>query len=61
MRELIVSPAVQTFVSASESLLSSALRPSDLSPDECELIAQHIMALSHVKTPWSGFLVSRYT
>jgi hypothetical protein len=56
-----LSPAVQAFVSASESLLSPALRPSELTPEECQVIAQYVMDLSNVKTPWSGHLLSRYT
>jgi hypothetical protein len=54
-------PAVQAFVNASETLLLPALRPSGLTPDECQLIAQYVMDLSKVKTPWSGYLLSRYT
>lgn len=61
MHDVVVHPAVEAFVSASRTLLSSALRPSDLTPEECEVIAQYIMALSTVNTPWSGYLLSRYT
>lgn len=55
------SPAVQAFVNASEVLLSPSLRRSDLTPEECHVIAQYVMDLSNVKTPWSGHLLSRYT
>ncbi len=55
------SPAVEAFVSASETLLSPALRQSNLTPEECHVIAQYVMDLSNVKTPWSGHLLSRYT
>ncbi len=61
MQELVVSPAVQTFFSASETLLASTSLETELTPEECELIAQYVMALSNVKTPWSRYLPSRYT
>ena len=55
------SPTVQAFVNASEALLSPALGRSELTPEECHVIAQYVMDLSNVKTPWSGHLLSRYT
>ena len=61
MPEVLVHPAVAAFVSASQTLLSPSLRPTDLTPEECEVIARYVMDLSNVKTPWSGHLLSRYT
>ena len=55
------SPAVEAFISASDRLLSPALRQTNLTPEECHIIAQYVMDLSNVKTPWSGHLLSRYT
>lgn len=60
MQAVRFSPAVQAFVSASETLLSPVLRPTDLTQEECELIAQYVMSLSNMKTPWSRYLFSRY-
>ena len=61
MAETAVHPAIEAFITASEALLSPALLPSEITPEECHAIAQYIMALSNVKTPWSGYLYSRYT
>lgn len=43
---------VEDFLKASETLLSPALRQSELSPEECLLIADYVMSLSDPKTPW---------
>lgn len=61
MQSLSVSPAVQAFVSASETMLSPVTCPPDLTREECELIAEYVMSLSNVKTPRSRYLISRYT
>lgn len=60
MQDVIIRPEVEAFITASQTLLLPSQRPPDLTPQECELIAQHIMALSAVRTPWSGYLLSRY-
>lgn len=61
MQDVTVRPAVEAFISATETLLSPVLHPSDLTSEECELIAQYVTSLSNVKTPWSRYLFSRYT
>ena len=61
MVQTAVHPAIEAFITASEALLSPALRPSELTPEECDAIAQYVMSLSNVRTPWSKYLVSRYT
>ena len=50
----------QDFILVSETLLSPALLSSALTPEECEIIAEYIMSLSHLKHPWSKSLVLRY-
>ncbi len=52
---------VQDFVRAAEVLLSPALLKPELSPNECKIIAQYVMSLSHFDRPWSKLLNWRYT
>lgn len=61
MQEVTLHPAVEAFIDASQALLSPSLGASDLTPEECQVVAQYVMDLSNVKTPWSGHLYSRYT
>ena len=61
MQEITIHPAVQAFISATQALLSPSVRSFDLTDEECHLIAQHVMDLSNVKTPWCGYLYSLYT
>ena len=60
MNSLPVRKEVQDFILISETLLSPALLTSALTPEECEIIAEYIMSLSHLKHPWSKSLVLRY-
>ena len=53
MNSLPVRKEVQDFILVSETLLSPALLSSALTPEECEIIAEYIMSLSHLKHPWS--------
>lgn len=56
MNSLPVRKEVQDFILVSETLLSPALLSSALTPEECEIIAEYIMSLSHLKHPWSKAL-----
>ena len=60
MNSLPVRKEVQDFILISETLLSPALLTSALTPEECEVIAEYVMSLSHLKQPWSKLLVLRY-
>lgn len=60
MNSLPVRKEVQDFILVSETLLSPALLTSALTPEECEIIAEYVMSLSHLKHPWSKSLVLRY-
>ena len=51
MNSLPVRKEVQDFILISETLLSPALLTSALTPEECEIIAEYIMSLSHLKHP----------
>lgn len=44
---------VRDFVGAAEKLLSPALRISPLTADECDLIAEYLVIMTHAKHPWS--------
>jgi hypothetical protein len=58
---LPLSKDVRNFIAAAETLLSSASRTSELTADECEIIGEYVMTLSHVKQPWSKVLPIKYT
>lgn len=60
MQSISVRKEVQDFLQASETLLSPALRTSELTCEECNLIAEYVMSLSHAKHPWSKSLIMRY-
>jgi hypothetical protein len=51
---------VRQFVLAAETLISPALMDSDLTPDECDIIAYYVMTLSNAKHPWAKDLTVRY-
>lgn len=53
-------PEVQQFIRASETLVSPALMNSDLTPEECDIIAYYVMTLSNAKHPWGKALTVRY-
>lgn len=57
---LTVRKEVEAFIQAAEILLSPALRNYELTPDECELIRDYVMALSNAKQPWSKGLPIKY-
>lgn len=50
-------PVIRAFVDASETLLSPALTPPDLTPKECEAVAQSVIALSGATAPWCECLL----
>jgi hypothetical protein len=53
-------PEVQAFIRATETLLSPVSLSGDLTPDECDIIAYYVMALSSAKQPWAKDLTVRY-
>ncbi|MCE3222972.1 MAG: hypothetical protein K0S58_1152 [Nitrospira sp.] len=55
-----VSKEVLQFVLASEALLSPVLRPSALTQEECNLVAEYVMNLSRSGNQWSKALPVRY-
>jgi hypothetical protein len=58
---LPLSKDVREFIKAAEKLISPALRSSELTPDECEIISEYVMTLSNAKQPWSKALPIKYT
>ncbi len=58
---LPVQKDVQDFVQAAERLLSPALRSSQFTPEECDLISEYLMSMSNAKHPWSKRLPIKYT
>jgi hypothetical protein len=60
MQPLPFRPEVQAFISATETLLSPALLGTELTADECDIIAYYIMTLSSAKHPWAKELTVRY-
>ncbi len=55
-----VRKEVVNFTKAAEILLSPVLMSPPLTQEECDLIAEYVMALTHVKNPWSKSLAWRY-
>lgn len=55
------SKEVCTFIRAAETLLSTASRTAELTPDECEIIADYVRTMSHITQPWSKVLPIKYT
>jgi hypothetical protein len=60
MLDIAVRKEVSDFLLASEALLSPALRSSELTKEECDMIAEHVMNLSRSGNPWSKSLPVRY-
>lgn len=58
---LPIRKEVNDFIQSAEVLLSPALRSYEFTPDECELIRDYVMSLSHVRNPWSKTLPIKYT
>ncbi len=58
MQGLPIRKEVQNFFDASETLLSPAILGSDLTPEECLLIADYVMNLATSQTPWGEYLVT---
>jgi hypothetical protein len=56
MDGLPIRKEVQDFLEASETLLSPALLGSDLTPEECLLIADYVMHLVDSERPWGTAL-----
>jgi hypothetical protein len=50
-------PAIGAFVNVSQTILSPTLQPPALTPEECNAIAQCVIALSSAKAPWSRCLI----
>lgn len=59
--ELPVRKEVREFIRAAETLLSPVILGSDLTEEECELIREYVMSLSHARHSWSKGLPIRYT
>lgn len=59
MQSIAVRKEVQDFMQVSESLRSPAIL-TELTREECELIADQVMSLSHAKQPWSKSLITKY-
>jgi hypothetical protein len=53
-------PEVQEFIAATETLLSPASLGTELTSDECDIIAYYVMTLSNAKHPWAKELTVRY-
>jgi hypothetical protein len=51
---------VQQFIRAAETLVSPALMDSDLTREECDIIAYYVMTLSNARLPWGKDLTVRY-
>ena len=58
MKGLPIRQEVQNFLQASDALLSPAVLQSELTPEECLLIADYVMNLSDSNKPWGKNLVS---
>lgn len=60
MQSIVVRKEVHDFLQASDSLRSPAIL-TELTHEECDLIAEYVMSLSHAKHPWSRSLITKYT
>ena len=58
---LSVRKEVGDFVRAAETILSPVLLSHELTPGECDLIAEYVKSLSQAKNPWSRSLPIKYT
>ena len=59
--DLQVRQEVREFVDAAEILLAPVLLASPLTEEECALIREYVMSMSHARHPWSKGLPIRYT
>lgn len=59
MEEYPFRSEVRDFIQVSEALLSSNLRDSILSLEECDLISMYVIRLCQEKNPWSKSLLLR--
>ena len=57
---LPVRKEVLDFLKASETLLAYPMFDAEITPEECDLIADYIMSLSQSKHPWGKSLTVRY-
>jgi hypothetical protein len=57
---LQIRKEVYEFIQAAEFLLSPVLQTPPLTIEECGLIAEYVMGLSHMKQPWSKSLLTKY-
>ncbi len=60
MLDIAVRKEVLNFVLASEALLSPVLLGTELTKEECALIAEYVLNLSRSNQPWSKALPVRY-
>ena len=58
MNGLPIRKEVQAFCESSETLLSPALLESDLTPEECILIADYVMNLADSEKPWGKYILT---
>ncbi len=58
MNKLTIRKEVQSFLEASEVLLSPALLQTELTSEECLLIADYVTNLADPKRPWGKSLPS---
>jgi hypothetical protein len=56
-----VRKEVEDFMRAAETILSPVLLSPELTPEECDLIAEYVKSLSQAKHPWSRSLPIKYT
>lgn len=52
---------VKDFIRAAETILSPVLLQPELTPSECDLIAEYVKTLCQMKNPWSRSLPIKYT
>jgi hypothetical protein len=60
MMDIASRKVVLDFILASEALLSPALRPAELTKEECTMIAEYVLNLSRSGNPWAKALQIRY-
>ena len=56
-----VRKEVLDFSRAAEAILSPSFLGSELTPSECDLIAEYVKSLCQFKNPWSQSLPIKYT
>jgi hypothetical protein len=57
MNRLPIRKEVQAFCESSETLLSTALLESELTPEECILIADYVLNLADWGKPWGMYFL----